>query len=92
MSIEPEVFVVDRFESDLAVLVGDDGVVVDVPRTSLPVGVRSGTVLSVTRDAAGAIFWSEAQIDEEATAQRLAEAESLLEDLRKRDPGGDIIL
>ena len=70
MSIEPVVFVIDRFESHLAVLVGDDGAVVDVPRTSLPAGARSGSVLSVPRDTAGAILWSEAQIDEEATAQR----------------------
>ncbi len=92
MSTETERVVVDRFESDVAVLVADDGSVLETNRSSLPAGARSGSVLAVTRDGAGAVDWSSAQLDEEETAQRLAQAESVLEELRKRDPGGDIVL
>jgi hypothetical protein len=92
MSIRSDSLVIDRFESALAVLVAEDGAIVEVPRSSLPQGARSGSVLRITRDATGAVLWGEVQIDEEATAERLAQAESVLEALRKRDPGGDVVL
>jgi hypothetical protein len=92
MSSEPELFVIDRIESGVAVLVGDDGAVLDIPLAKLPRGARRGTVLRAPRDATGLVQWSEAQIDEEETERRLAEAKAVLDELRQRDPGGDIIL
>ncbi len=92
MSTEPEYIVLDRYESAIAVLVSDDGGVVEVDRSQLPNGTKPGMVLRVTRDEAGELLWGDAQIDVEATAKRLEEAEAILGELRKRDPGGDIVL
>ena len=92
MSTEPEYIVLDRYESGIAVLVSDDGAVIEVDRSQLPTGAKPGMVLRVTRDDAGELLWGDAQIDVEATAKRLEEAESILGALRERDPGGDIVL
>lgn len=92
MSTEPEHLVLDRYESDIAVLVSDDGGVIEVDRSRLPTGAKPGMVLRVTRDEAGEPLWGEAQVDVEATAKRLEEAQAILGELRKRDPGGDIVL
>src|SRR5437867_7772646 len=53
---EREVFYsVDRLERAVAVLVGDDGVGLDVLKKTLPVKVREGVVLRVRLDAADKI-------------------------------------
>lgn len=75
---------VDRFEGrdkEIAVLVDDEGVTVNIPRALLPDEVGAGEVVTITiaRDA-------------EATAQVAAEAEQLAADLKATDPGGDITL
>jgi len=49
-------------------------------------------VLRVSRDADGELEWGEGSVDDEATRERRAEAEGILEELRKRDPGGDVAL
>jgi len=92
MSTEVEHLVVDRFEGGVAVLVGDDETTMEVDRSLLPRGARAGAVLRVRRDGQGELLWSEAAVDEEATAARLTEAEEILEELRRRDPGGDVVL
>jgi Protein of unknown function (DUF3006) len=92
MSIDSGQVVIDRFESGLAVLVFDGGEVVEVSRDRLPAGSEPGVVLRVQRDEEGMPIWSGAQIDESATEERIQEAESILKDLRQRDPGGDIVL
>ena len=92
MSTDPEYLVVDRFEATIAVLMSDDTDVVEVDRSLLPNGARPGAVLRVTRDIDDAILWNEASVDEQATADRLAQAEDLVEELRSRDPGGDIVV
>lgn len=92
MSTDLEQFAVDRFEGTIAVLVSDDGEQIDVERSRLPQGVRPGTVLSVMRDEAGELRWKDARMDEDEEARRLAEGEAILDELRKRDPGGDIAL
>ncbi len=92
MSTDTEYLVLDRYEAEIAVLVPDDGGVVEVDRSQLPTGAKPGMVLRVTRDEAGELLWGEAQVDVEATAKRLEEAEAILSELRKRDPGGDIVL
>ena len=85
-------WVVDRVEAPLAVLVADaDERRVDVPLARLPAGVREGSVLRVPHSG-GEPQWDAAELDEELRRARLNEAESALERLRRRDPGGDIEL
>ena len=86
------IWVVDRFEGSLAVLVADhDERQADVPRAKLPAGTRTGTVLRVPH-ADGEPRWAAATVDEELGQARLREAEVTLDRLRRRDPGGDIAL
>jgi DUF3006 family protein len=92
MSTDPERFAVDRFGGTIAVLISDDGEQVDVERSRLPEGVQPGTVLSVSRDEVGNRRWENALVDDDEQARRLAEGEAILDELRKRDPGGDINL
>lgn len=92
MSTEAELLVVDRIEDGVAILINDNGETVEVARSVLPVGAREGLVLRVPRDEKGGMRWGGAVVDEDATAKRLAEAEDVLGELRKRDPGGDVLL
>jgi hypothetical protein len=75
---------IDRFEGDrkqIAVLLADDGTPIHFPKALLPKGARPGDVLTIT-----------IQRDTEAT-KRVAEATKRVQDeLKKRDPGGDIKL
>lgn len=82
---------VDRIEGQLAVLALDDGSTVDVPLKSLPKGTREGSVLRVP-DENGMLQWSEAELDELERRRRLGEARRNLDELKKRDPGGDLTL
>jgi hypothetical protein len=49
-------------------------------------------VLRVPRDPEKGFGWREATMDADATAKRRAEAEEGLEELRRRDPGGDVVV
>ena len=83
---------VDRLEGAVAVLVGDDGVGLDVLKKSLPGRVREGVVLRVRLDADGNPDWSSATIDDAERERRLREARDRVERLRGTDPGGDVVL
>ena len=86
------IWVVDRVEGSIAVLVRDeDERTEDVPIGALPGGSRGGSVLRVP-EADGRPDWTAAALDEEARRARLREAEEVLGRLRRRDPGGDIEL
>ena len=86
------VWVVDRIEAGVGILIADrDGRQADVPVAGLPAGIAEGTVLRVP-EADGRPVWSEAVADEEARQARLREAEEVLQRLRRRDPGGDVVL
>lgn len=106
------VWVVDRIEGAVAVLVRDgdgrqgdvlwedaplkharreDGRQEDVPVTLLPARVREGAVLRVP-EPGGSPAWAHAAVDDELREARLREAEEVLERLRRRDPGGDVVL
>jgi hypothetical protein len=73
---------IDRFEGErkqIAVLLTDDGTPINFPKALLPRGVKAGDVLTLRIER-----------DTEAT-KRIADAtRRVQEDLRKRDPGGDI--
>jgi Protein of unknown function (DUF3006) len=83
---------VDRLERAVAVLVGDDGVGLDVLKKTLPVTLREGIVLRVRLDAEDRPDWSSATIDDAERERRLQEARDRLERLRGTDPGGDVVL
>ena len=86
------IWVVDRVEGGIAVLVADDDEeTLDVQLDILPPGSREGSVLRVG-ESAGEPLWSSAVLDEEFRLERLRHAEAVIDDLRKRDPGGDIVL
>lgn len=87
-----EWYAVDRIERDRVVLVRDTGDEVTVPRESLPLAVREGSVLRVPLATQGGPDWAGARIDRAETERRLREARDTLRELRRRDPGGDIEL
>ena len=69
----------------------DDEETLDVPLNVLPHGLREGTVLRVT-ESEGHPLWASAMLDEELRLRRLRQAETALNELKSRDPGGDIVL
>jgi hypothetical protein len=85
-------YAIDRIEGQIAVLVGDDGMSVDVPKRVLPAGVREGSVLQVQIGKDSTPDWSNAVLDEAERERRVKEGRETLDRLRKRDPGGDITL
>ncbi len=86
------VWVVDRIESGIALVVRDDDAGQhDVPVALLPAGIREGAVLRVP-EVRGRPIWSRAVADEALRLKRLREAEEVLRRLRRRDPGGDVVL
>ena len=92
MSNTESLWVVDRIEGEVAVLVGDkNGEMTEVPVNALPDGLQEGSVLRVPEDM-GEQFWASASLDEESRLARLREAEGILDGLRQRDPGGDVVL
>ena len=93
MSERQEIWVVDRIEGDRAVLVEDGtGRSLNVSRSLMSVGVDEGAVLKVPVTEEGQADWSLAVLDEELRRRRIAEAQNILEQLKKRDPGGDVVL
>ena len=92
MSEAERIWVVDRVEGRIAVLVADDDEeTLDVPLNVLPHGLREGTVLRVT-ESEGHPLWASAMLDEELRLRRRRQAETALNELKSRDPGGDIVL
>ncbi len=85
-------FAVDRIEGAVAVLIGDDAAVVEVPRTQLPPGATEGSVLRVPAGTGGVPDWAAATLDEAERQRRLEAARRRLERLARRDPGGNITL
>jgi len=87
------VWVVDRIEGEMAVLVEDGtGRSLDVSRSLIPVNIGEGMVLRVPATADGDPDWRLAVPDEELRQRRLEEARDILEELKARDPGGDVVL
>jgi hypothetical protein len=92
MSEAERIWVVDRVEGRIAVLVADDDEdTLDVPLNVLPHGLREGTVLRVT-ESEGHPLWASAMLDEDLRLRRLRQTETALNELKSRDPGGDIVL
>lgn len=93
MKGEELVWVVDRIEGERVVLVEDaSGRTAEVGRSGIGVSVSEGTVLRVPVADSGTLVWQEARRDEAAERTRRDEAREILDDLRGRDPGGDVQL
>jgi hypothetical protein len=82
-------YVVDRIEQAVAVLVDDNGRTASVPTERLPAGTGEGVVLRIPFDN-GVPNWSEAMVDRAETDRRRDAARHVLEELKERDPGGDV--
>jgi len=92
MSTEREYFAVDRIASGVAVLISDSGQAIEVDRDLLPEGIQAGSVLRAGKDETGGIRWDTAELDEAERTRRVTEARRVLDELKKRDPGGDLDL
>ena len=91
-SPEGQIALVDAGQGKIAVLVTDDDEeTLDVPLNVLPHGLREGTVLRVT-ESEGHPLWASAMLDEDLRLRRLRQTETALNELKSRDPGGDIVL
>jgi hypothetical protein len=78
----PQHLSIDRFEGDskeIAVLISDGGLTLNVPRAFLPKGVKAGDVLSVSF-----------QKDAEETHRISEETHKVQKDLEKTDTGEDL--
>ncbi len=87
MSTE-RLYVVDRIEGEVAVLIDEDQRSVDAPLDRFQLPLREGLALRVPIGDKGAPQWGKAEIDRRETDIR--ETEEMLEELRGRDPGGDV--
>ena len=88
--MEKRIWAVDRIEGDIAVLVSDaDSRAVQVSLTKLPEGTEEKSILHVfeRRDQP---VWNSAVLDESIEIEKESELEEIVEDLKQRDPGGDI--
>ena len=85
-------YVVDRIEGELVVLVEDDtGDKVNLDSWELP-ALDEGTVLAVELDDNAKPKWGTATVLIDETKRRAEQAGRVIEDLKKRDPGGNVSL
>ncbi len=89
MSTE-RLYVVDRIEGEVAVLIDEDQRSVDAPLDRFQLPLHEGLALRVPIGDKGAPQWGKAEIDRRESDIR--EADEILEELRGRDPGGDVKL
>ncbi len=89
MSTE-RLYVVDRIEGEVAVLIDEDQRSVDAPLDRFQVPLHEGLALRVPIGDKGAPQWGKAEIDRREADMR--ETEEMLEELRGRDGGGDVKL
>lgn len=85
-------YAVDRIRHRTALLVDDQERQILVPTSRLPRELAEGQVLLVPVDEAGTADWGRARIDEAEAQRRKAQAEETIEELKDRDPGGDVTL
>jgi hypothetical protein len=91
-AVKTALYVVDRLERSVAVLVSDSGETIEIPVLQLPRGVHEGSVLRAQVGARNLPDWSTAVLDEQEEERRLNQAKSLLDEMKRSDPGGDITL
>lgn len=88
-----QLYVVDRREGHVCVLVTDADASIDVAAKLLPPDCRAeGVVMRVPVSATGEPSWKDAKRDRDEERRRLDEAKERLKRLGKTDPGGDVTL
>jgi len=88
-----EIWVVDQLSDGLALVVEDENeIVVEVATELLGDLAIEGAVLRVPLGAVGEPDWSRATRDADAEDMRLEAGREAIEELKKRDPGGVVIL
>ena len=91
--IRDALFVVDRRDGSVVILVDDSGNIVEIDGGSLPAECRAeGAVLRVPLDSASQPIWQKAIRDKVEEKRRLELNADRLKKLRRRDPGGDVSL
>ena len=91
MTDERALWIVDRIEGERVVLVEDATTrTAEVGRSGIGVVVREGAALRVPLLASGKLDWLGAHRDEPEEEARRDEARRILDDLRRRDPGGNV--
>jgi hypothetical protein len=85
--------IIDRFEGDQTVVEVDGERFVELPRWLFPAEAREDDLLILTtRTTPDGAITHEIRIDAAATALARAEARKLVDRLRRKDPGGDLVL
>lgn len=96
MDEDREVWIVDRVESGVAVLVEDSddeaAAVIEMAAHLLGDLAVEGAILVVPLGTVGDPVWDRAERDTASEEARRAEAERMLRELKTRDPGGDVSL
>ena len=88
--MDKRIWAVDRIERDIAVLVSDaDNRIVEVDLKNIPEGAEEKSILHVFERKDQPV-WSSAVLVESIEVQKESESEEIVEDLKQRDPGGDI--
>jgi hypothetical protein len=87
-----ERWTVDRIEETVYVMIRDDGRVENVEQSALGNDIPEGSVLDVDATADDSLKWASARLVPHETQRRSDDAESRLQRLRNRDPGGDLDL
>ncbi len=87
MSTE-RLYVVDRIEGEVAVLIDEDQRSVDAPVDRFQLPLHEGLALRVPIGDKGTPQWGKAEIDRREV--EMGEMNAMLEELRGRDPGGDV--
>lgn len=87
-------YVVDRIEDGVAAMIPDDEAFAaeEVPVRELGRRVSEGDVMRVPVRSDGSLAWTDASTDPAARAERLERAKARLARLKRRDPGGDVVL
>ena len=93
---EPEVWIVDAIEDGVAVLVeasdDEDRALIEMAAALLGELAIEGAVLVVPLGDVGEPRWDQAERDLGTEEELRLEAERILDELKKRDPGGDVAL
>ncbi len=83
-------YAVDRLTATTAVLIDESGNTIAIPKNRLGVTPEEGMILFIPVDSSGTPNWYEARIGQEATEEARKEARKILDELKERDPGGDV--
>ena len=85
-------YAVDQLTATTAVLIDENGNTIAIPKNRLGVTPEEGMILFIPVDSSGTPNWYEARVDQEAAEEARMEARKILDELKERDPGGDVKL